>query len=378
MKILLGLSGGVDSAVAAYLLKQQGYDVTCCFMRNWDSLANQDINGNPDLNNNICPQETDYNDAKKVASLLELPIIRVDYIEEYWQEVFQNFINEYEKGYTPNPDILCNKYIKFDHFLEYALSNGFDMIATGHYCRVEHNSANSFLIRGLDNNKDQSYFLAQISQKALSKVLFPLGELTKPEVRKIALDLNFSIAEKKDSTGICFIGERNFRQFLNNYLPAQKGKIINIDTNTVVAEHIGISYYTIGQRKGLNIGGLGGPYFVVGKDVGANILFVSNQDSDYWLDSNSCLVEDVNWFNDSELSVTSAKFRYRQKDVAVSLKKLNDDLYLVSYLGAKAVTLGQQAVFYNGDYCLGGGVIKAVFKDGIEIADLISKKRGEK
>lgn len=378
MKVLLGLSGGVDSAVAGYILKQQGYDVTCCFMRNWDSLANQDIKGNPDINNDICPQEEDYNDAVRAAEILNLPIIRVDYIQEYWDEVFQSFLSDYKKGYTPNPDILCNKYIKFDHFFRYAMKNGYDYIATGHYCKIKHTTTNSYLLRGLDKNKDQSYFLSQVSQVALAKVLFPIGDLNKCEVRKIANELKLNIAEKKDSTGICFIGERNFKDFLHNYLPSKQGEIINVDNNKVVGIHQGVSYYTIGQRRGLDIGGKGGPYFVIGKSANKNILYVSSDEANYWLSSNSCLINDVNFYNSIELSeITSAKFRYRQKDIKVVVKMVDDDYLLVSYDSARAVTIGQQAVFYHDEYCLGGGVINQVFKDGVDIMDLINNKISE-
>ena len=208
MKVLVGLSGGVDSAVAAYLLKEQGYDVTCCFMRNWDSYANGDIAGNPTIQDDTCPQEQDYQDAKAVAEHLNLPLQRVDFIKEYWDYVFKTFLSEYEKGRTPNPDILCNKYIKFDAFFDYAMKQGFDMVATGHYCSNMTEDSFTYLTRAADTNKDQTYFLCQVSPAALHKTLFPLGKLTKPEVREIAAKLNLeSVATKKDSTGICFIGK---------------------------------------------------------------------------------------------------------------------------------------------------------------------------
>ena len=214
MKIMVGLSGGVDSAVAAWLLKQQGYDVTCGFMRNWDSLTNGDILGNPTLDHAICTQEEDYNDAKNVADMLGLPLLRVDFIKEYWDEVFTTFLEEYKKGRTPNPDILCNKYIKFDSFMEFAHRQGFDCVATGHYARIVKEDGHSYVHKSHDRNKDQTYFLSQISRDVLPQIVFPLGEIDKPEVRRIAEELHLSIAKKKDSTGICFIGERDFRQFL--------------------------------------------------------------------------------------------------------------------------------------------------------------------
>lgn len=373
MKILLGLSGGVDSAVAAYLLKQQGHQVTCCFMQNWDMFTNNDILGNPNLNQEICPQEQDYLDAKAVADLLDLPIIRLNYISEYWDEVFKHFIEEYRKGRTPNPDILCNKYIKFARFLDYALENGFDMIATGHYARAFKNQT-SWLLRAVDLQKDQSYFLSQISQKALSHTLFPLGELNKKEVRAMAIKLNLPIALKKDSTGICFIGERKFRSFLQNYIPAKTGDIVDIVTKALVGKHQGVMYYTIGQRKGLALGGASRPYFVVGKDVEKNILFVANADRKDWLISTSCQVVDLNWFNKVPLTtVTSAKFRYRQQDYPVSLLE-NKGILEVHYPeGIEAVTPGQQVVFYQRELCLGGGTIEEVYYKNKSISNSLDE-----
>lgn len=257
-RVVLGLSGGVDSAVAAYVLKQQGYEVIGVFMRNWDSSLNNDILGNPTNDDDICPQEKDYNDAKKVAEHLGIELRRVDFIKEYWDHVFTYFLEEYAKGRTPNPDILCNKHIKFKAFLDYAKSIEADYIATGHYARVEHHDGqDSIMLRGIDSNKDQTYFLCQLNQSQLQSSLFPIGNMTKPEVRQLAEDLNLPVAQKKDSTGICFIGERDFREFLKNYIPAKAGKMVDIETSQVVGEHQGIMYYTIGQRKGLGIGGPG-------------------------------------------------------------------------------------------------------------------------
>lgn len=375
-KILLGLSGGVDSAVAAYILKQQGYDVTCAFMRNWDSFANNDIMGNPTIQDEVCPQEQDYQDAKAVADALELPLLRVDFVKEYWDDVFTTFLEEYKKGRTPNPDILCNKYIKFDAFMKYAQLEGFDTVATGHYARVLHEDEESVLLRGLDDNKDQTYFLCQIPQSSLRHALFPIGELDKQEVRRIAQMLKLeSVATKKDSTGICFIGERNFRQFLANYLPMQDGDIIDIGSLKKVGRHTGVLYYTIGQRKGLGIGGSLGPWFVIGKDVHRNILYVANGDEKEWLYSDSCLVSDINWFSSQRpdsIYQCTAKFRYRQKDHMVSLRFLDEKTAFVSYpQGVSAVTSGQEAVFYQGEVCLGGGVIEDVFYEGSTIEERI-------
>ncbi len=376
MKILVGLSGGVDSAIAAYLLKKQGHDVTCAFMRNWDSLTNNDILGNPTLDEAICTQEQDYEDAKVVAKQLGLPIDRVDYITEYWDNVFQTFLDEYEKGRTPNPDILCNKYIKFDAFFKYAKENGFDALATGHYARVQHNHS-STMLKAIDTNKDQSYFLCQISQEALSKTLFPLGELTKPEVREIAEELKIQVAHKKDSTGICFIGERNFRQFLSNYLPAKKGQIIDLETKEVIGQHQGVLYYTLGQRKGLDISAHKGPWFVVGKDIYKNELYVVKGEDNPWLFNTSCDVNSLNWFNPLDLSKPkklSAKFRYRQADQDVSLQQFDDHTVRVFFpQGIKAVVPGQEAVFYDGDICLGGGIIDVIYQNDKDVNTLIQE-----
>ena len=377
MKVLLGLSGGVDSAVAAYVLKEQGYDVTCAFMRNWDAYANNDILGNPTIQNDVCPQEQDYMDAKSVADALGLELLRVDFVKEYWDYVFAAFLDEYKKGRTPNPDILCNKYIKFDSFLNFAMENGFDMVATGHYAQVIHNEDESVLLRGADNNKDQTYFLCQISQDALSKTLFPIGNIEKPEVRRIADELALSIAKKKDSTGICFIGERNFRSFLQNYLPAKDGNIVDIETLDVVGRHVGVLYYTIGQRKGLGIGGNKGPWFVVGKNVETNELYVCNGDDNAWLYSTSSIVTGVNWFSKNKpagVMNCTAKFRYRQKDNDVSIEFIDETTVKVTHKNPiSSVTCGQEAVFYDGEVCLGGGVIDKVYVNDVEISDKIKE-----
>ena len=360
-KVVIGMSGGVDSSVAAILLKKQGYDVIGLFMRNWDSSINNDILGNPDLNSDICPQEKDYNDALKVCEKIGIPLHRIDFVKEYWYYVFTYFLDELKRGRTPNPDIMCNKYIKFDMFAKEARKLGADYIATGHYARLKDGK----LLRGIDQNKDQTYFLSQLSSKQLENVLFPIGDLEKPEVRKIANEYDLITANKKDSTGICFIGERNFSKFLSNYLPNQTGDIVNIETNEVIGKHVGLMYYTIGQRKGLNIGGNSDRIFVVGKNLDKNILYVAHGDDNKYLISDSCIVEMVNWNADRNITECSAKFRYRQKDNDVKVKFLDDGNMLVSYeQGVKSVTPGQACVFYLGEECLGGGIIKEVRKNG--------------
>ena len=358
-KVIIGISGGVDSAVAAYLLKKEGYDVEGLFMRNWDSSINNDINGNPTLNNNICTQEQDYNDALEVCNKLGIKLHRIDFVKEYWDYVFTCFLDELKKGRTPNPDIMCNKYIKFDMFKKEAEKLGADYIATGHYARKKDGK----LLRGIDDNKDQTYFLSQVSKKQLENVLFPIGEYKKDEVRKIAHEQGLIVADKKDSTGICFIGERHFKEFLTNYLPNIPGDIIDIDTNKKVGEHIGLMYYTIGQRRGLNIGGNDERLYVVGKDLDNNVLYVSLGDDTKYLQTTSAIIEEVNFISDERPTKCTAKFRYRQKDIDVEVEYLNDGNLLVRYDNVKSVTPGQACVLYLKDECLGGGIIKEVRKN---------------
>lgn len=374
-KILLGLSGGVDSAVAAWILKEQGYDVTCAFMRNWDSAANDDILGNPTLDEEICTQEQDYNDAKAVCEILGLPLLRADFIEEYWQDVFMTFLQEYRRGRTPNPDILCNKYIKFSRFIEFGRAQGFDLFATGHYAANAVYQGQPVIARPKDTQKDQTYFLAQIDRNIIGNVVFPLGSLDKTEVRKIAEQLGLGVARKKDSTGICFIGERDFRAFLSNYLPMKPGSIINIPDKRVVGEHKGVLYYTIGQRKGLDIGGTG-PYYVIGKDVERNELYVTDEAHTEWLYSDTCDLIDMNLHTDLPDRIEcTAKFRYRQKDQQAVLVRDDQGYHALYPQGVRSVTPGQEAVFWLGDILLGGGVIDRIYRNGTDLEEAIKQQR---
>ena len=374
MKVMVGLSGGVDSAVAAYLLKQAGYEVVAAFMRNWDAMANGDYLGNPTINDDQCPQEKDYQDAQKVAEKLGIPLLRVDFIKEYWDHVFSFFIEEYENGRTPNPDILCNKYIKFDAFLKFAKDNGCDMIAMGHYAKRVEKDGLFYLSKCKDTNKDQTYFLSQINEEQIKSCLFPLGDIDKSEVRRIAHELGLeSVMDKKDSTGVCFIGERNFREFLKNYIPAQKGNIIDIDTGKKVGEHRGVYYYTIGQHKGLGIGGISGEtatgWFIVKKDAKKNILYVTRGDTQKYLMSNKCIVRKLNFINENEKfpQKVGVKFRYRQPDHPATINKVGDEI-ICEYDYYKAVTPGQEAVFYNEEgLMIGSGTIDEVYRDNKRI-----------
>ena len=354
--VVIGMSGGVDSSVAAILLKKAGYNVIGLFMRNWDSTINNDYLGNPNLNNNICPQEQDYNDALEVCRKINIPLHRVDFVKEYWDFVFTYFLEELKKGRTPNSDVMCNKYIKFDLFVKEAKKLGADYIATGHYARL----IDGKLAKAVDKNKDQSYFLAYVNKDIFKDVLFTLGQIEKPEVRKIAREYGLVTASKKDSTGICFIGERNFTKFLENYLPNIPGDIVNIDTGEILGKHIGLMYYTIGQRRGLNIGGTKDRTFVVKKDLDKNILYVAVGDDNKYLYSSTAIIEEFNYLTDKRPSKCTCKFRYRQSDIDINVKYLDNNNLLLSYKGSKAVTPGQFCVLYDKDICLGGGIIKEV------------------
>lgn len=357
-RVVVGMSGGVDSSVAALLLKQQGYEVIGIFMKNWDDT---DEFGH-------CTAEADAEDVRRVCAQLDIPFYTVNFEQEYSDKVFAYFLDEYRKGRTPNPDVMCNREIKFGEFLHKALELDADYLATGHYAQVV-KSGNSFqLLRGRDVNKDQTYFLNQLSQEQLSKAMFPIGGLSKPEVRKIAHEAGLVTASKKDSTGICFIGERNFKQFLSEYLPAQPGDIRTLD-GELKGRHDGLMYYTLGQRQGLGIGGSGSgePWFVADKDLENNILYVVQGGDHPALFSQGLIAQDVNWISGEEPGETlhcTAKFRYRQPDQEVTVDKQADGSYVVRFANPqKAITPGQAVVFYDGERCLGGGTIDRSLKE---------------
>lgn len=364
---MVGLSGGVDSSVALIRLKEQGYDVEAMFMRNWDSAVNNDILGNPDLMEDVCPQEKDYQDAQKVAEQLGIKLHRVDFIEEYWNAVFAYFLEEYKKNRTPNPDILCNKEIKFKSFLDKAKALGADYIAMGHYARVLHQDGKHYLLRGVDANKDQSYFLSQLTSEQLAQAFFPIGDMLKPDVRTLAKAYDLVVADKKDSTGVCFIGERNFKEFLMNYIPANPGDIVSTD-GKVLGQHDGVMYYTIGQRRGLHIGGPGEAWFVCGKDTKKNQLIVGQGADTELLYANRAILTNVNIINGTleDGQHVTAKFRYRQPDEGITIHLLANGLIEVRCdRPVKAITPGQACVFYDGEYCLGGGTIDQVYMNDV-------------
>ncbi len=360
MKVVVGMSGGVDSAVAALLLKQQGYEVVGLFMKNWDSNINNDKEG---ITDGVCPQELDYRDAQNVCDEIGIPLYRVDFIKEYWDDVFKYFLSELEKGRTPNPDIMCNKYIKFDKFKKEAKKLGADKIATGHYARIEGNK----LLRGVDNNKDQTYFLSQVTPEQLKDVMFPIGHLNKSEVREIARKNHIPVAEKKDSTGICFIGERNYQKFVANYLKGKKGDIIDVETGNKVGEHNGLMNYTIGQRRNVGLSGDAKRHYVCGKDSKTNTLYVAYGDDSKYLLSDEAIIEDINHISDKCPTFATAKFRYRSEDIPVTIEYLDNNEIKVKYTDGKAVTPGQACVIYLGEECIMGGIIKQVFKDNKEL-----------
>lgn len=359
-RVVVGMSGGVDSSVTALLLKQQGYDVVGVFMKNWDDTDEY----------GVCTATEDYEDVAKVASEIGIPYYSINFEKEYWDRVFEYFLDEYKHGRTPNPDVMCNKEIKFKAFLDYAEELNADYIAMGHYAQVEVDDAGvAHMLRGADANKDQTYFLSQLSQDQLKKSMFPIGHMQKSEVRAIAEAAGLATAKKKDSTGICFIGERNFKQFLSTYLPAQPGQMMTVD-GTVMGTHDGLMYYTIGQRSGLGIGGNSAnsdPWFVVGKDLEQNILYVGQGFENPALYATSLDASKLSFTTGGaigdEFHVT-AKFRYRQADTGVTVKMTGADTATVIFdEPVRAITPGQAVVFYDGAECLGGGTIDVAYND---------------
>ena len=377
-RVVVGLSGGVDSAVTAHLLKQQGHEVVGIFMKNWED--DDQPAGSGDDDPGYCTSNIDFVDAAAVADVLGIEIEHVNFAADYKDRVFAEFLREYQAGRTPNPDILCNAEIKFKAFLDHAMRLGASSIATGHYCRVRHNPATGLheLLKGLDPAKDQSYFLHRLNQAQLAKTLFPVGELHKTEVRRIAHEIGLPNAKKKDSTGICFIGERPFRDFLNRYIVKIPGPIRS-DTGRVIGEHVGLSFYTLGQRQGLGIGGVKArgadlkavqakgqrgvgehaPWFVARKDMASNTLWAVQGHDHPWLQSTTLVAQDCSWVagHAPANGALAAKTRDRQAD-APCLVEASSDHVALRFLEAQwAVTPGQSAVLYDGDVCLGGGVI---------------------
>ncbi len=357
-KVVVGMSGGVDSSVAAWLLKQQGYEVVGLFMKNWED----------DDDSEYCSTREDWIDAVSVADVVGVDIEAVNFAAEYKDRVFAEFLREYQAGRTPNPDVLCNAEIKFKAFLDHAVKLGADLIATGHYARVRETDGRYELLKALDAGKDQSYFLHRLNQAQLSKTLFPLGELHKTKVREIAEQLKLPNAKKKDSTGICFIGERPFREFLNRYLSYAPGPM-KTPQGEIVGEHVGLSFYTLGQRKGIGIGGLkshqkpggeGDAWYVARKDVASNTLYIVQGHDHPWLLSSALTAGQVSWVagNAPRAGTLAAKTRYRQADVACRHDGNQDGGFSLSFSTPQwAVTPGQSAVLYDGEICLGGGII---------------------
>ncbi len=357
-RIVVGMSGGVDSSVAALLLKEQGYDVVGVFMKNWEE---QDENG-------VCTAESDWQDVQEVCDRIGVPAYSVNFAREYWDRVFSYFLKEYQAGRTPNPDVLCNREIKFRAFLDFAMSLGAARMATGHFVRTD---GAGHLLRGADPNKDQSYFLYMVREEQFRRSIFPVGGMTKAQVRALAEERGLSVSRKKDSTGVCFIGERNFRRFLAEYLPAQPGEMVSTE-GEVVGRHDGLMYYTLGQRRGLGIGGRGDgrSWFVVGKDLARNRLLVAQGEDHPLLYSTESLAEDATWVAEEPAEIgqpfrCTAKYRYRQPDQPVEVTRLDGNrLRIRSLVPQRAVTPGQSAVLYEGERCLGGAIVTEVLDPG--------------
>ncbi len=355
-RVIVGMSGGVDSSVAALLLLEQGFMVEGLFMKNWEE----------DDGTEYCTAREDLADAQVVCDKLGIHLHQANFAAEYWDNVFEHFLTEYKAGRTPNPDILCNKEIKFKAFLEYALTLGADYIATGHYARVDRSSSQTRLLKGLDRNKDQSYFLHAVSQQQFARSLFPVGELQKKTVRELAQGNGLVTHNKKDSTGICFIGERRFKDFLEQYIPAQPGDIVS-DQGEILGRHSGLMFHTLGQRQGLGIGGLKNhpeaPWYVIDKDLEKNRLVVAQGNNHPGLFSQSLVCSAIEWIDGIGPDLPfrgHAKVRYRQPDQKVTVSKHPDGFRLSFDTPQRAVTPGQSACIYNGDWCLGGGIITDV------------------
>lgn len=349
--VVVGMSGGVDSSVAALLLKKEGYDVIGLFMKNWEE---KDERG-------VCKSSLEYEDVLKVCEKIDIPCYSVEFTKEYQENVFSHFLEGYKKGFTPNPDILCNREIKFHHFLNKALSFGADFLATGHYVQNLLIDNKHTLVKGKDPGKDQSYFLYTLKESILQKVLFPIGKYHKSEVRAIAKEHDLTTHDKKDSTGICFIGKRAFKPFLSQFLKPNPGLFMTLD-NKPLGPHDGISFYTIGQRKGLNIGGEGDAWYVAGKDIEKNIVYLVQGKDHPALFSDTLFARDISWINNppSFPLTCTAKVRYRQEDEACTVYLEDDKLKVVFKNPQRTIAIGQSIVFYNNTVCLGGAMITKV------------------
>ncbi|MBS5518381.1 MAG: tRNA 2-thiouridine(34) synthase MnmA [Clostridiales bacterium] len=357
MRITVGMSGGVDSSVAAWLLKQEGHEVTGIYMVNWEE---EDESG-------VCTAVDDYDDVRRCCDVIDIPYYTVNFSKQYRERVFSVFLEEYKAGRTPNPDVLCNSEIKFNAFLDFAIKTDAEALATGHYCQLAHTDDGVKLMRGADENKDQTYFLCGLTQAQLERAMFPIGALQKSRVRELAQKAGLPTASKKDSTGICFIGERNFSRFIGQYIKKSVGNMVDIDSGKVMAQHEGLFHYTIGQRKGIGIGGSGSgePWFVAKKDPATGTLYICQGKNHPALFSRGLTADKMNWIAGDAPSNSfdcTIKFRYRQKDVPCRVEVKGRRIYVRFESPQRAVTPGQYAVLYQGEECLGGGIIEQEIK----------------